>query len=128
MRPALPLRLLVPIAALAASGCLLETQSCTLLGCDDGVQITWSGAAASDRGVVTLDGVARPFDCAAANTLPVQCTPTGLRVTGRPVTVQIEVTTAAGVRRATLTPAYTATRPNGPDCEPVCYQATVAVP
>jgi len=125
MRHALPLLLL---AALAAPGCLGETQSCTLIGCDDGVQIAWSGAAASDRGVVTLDGVARPFDCAAANAPPVQCTPTGLRVTGRPVTVQIELTTAAGVRRATFAPAYTAARPNGPDCDPVCYQATVTVP
>ena len=70
MRPALPLRLLVPVAAFAASGCLLETQSCTLIGCDDGVQITWSGASSSDHGVLTLDGGRRVFVKAGGPALP----------------------------------------------------------
>lgn len=114
-------------SALVAAGCV-GSNACTLIGCVDGVQVNWSGASSVDRGTITADGVAIPFNCATGSTSTLVCTGTGVRLQGRPARLQVEVTTATGTRTASFTPQYVQSRPNGPGCDPVCNNATVTVP
>lgn len=123
------MRTLVMTALLAsalASGCIGGGE-CTAIGCADGVNVEWSGATMRERGTLVLDGQTLAFDC-SATTAAVWCTPTGLRLMRTPVTLRVEVITDRGVRSGSFTPQYTTSRPNGPDCDPVCRGATVTVP
>lgn len=116
------------LIALGLLVCVSAGCSCPLIGCVDGVRVSWSGASPTDRGTITADGVAMPFDCAGAATSTLFCTGTGVQLNGRPTRLQVEVITATGTRTASFTPQYVESRPNGPRCEPVCNNATVTVP
>ena len=123
------MRALMAFTFLAAllPGCLVGG-ACTTIGCLDGVDVRWSSASPTDRGTITADGVVMPFDCAASSSRGVSCTGAGVRVQGRPARLQVEVITATGTRTGSFTPQYVQSRPNGPDCDPVCSNATVTVP
>lgn len=115
------------VAGAAAPGCVVGG-ACTLIGCADGVDVNWSDASSEDRGTLVADGVAYAFDCAVGSSSTVACTPTGARLRLAPLTLRVDVVTRSGARRGTFTPSYTTSRPNGPDCDPVCRGATVTVP
>ncbi|MFO0648991.1 MAG: hypothetical protein U0326_22310 [Polyangiales bacterium] len=101
--------------------------ACTTIGCVNGVRIDWSGRATGDRLAVVADGVRYEITCPASSSGPLWCDPDGVRFEGRPTSLRVEVTTSNGVRSGTFTPTYRTSTPNGPDCGPVCYQATVTV-
>ncbi|MFO0626182.1 MAG: hypothetical protein U0325_11250 [Polyangiales bacterium] len=115
------------IAGVVGTGCIVGGE-CTLIGCADGVDITWSGASSQDRGTLVADGVTYAFDCAAAPSSTVWCTSTGVRLQRTPTALRVDVVTPSGARSGTFSPRYTTSRPNGPDCDPVCRGATVTVP
>lgn len=119
--------LLLGVAFMGVSGCIVGG-ACTAIGCADGVSVAWANPSPRDRGTLIADGVTYAFDCAAAPTATVWCTPTGLRLSATPTTLRVEVVTSTGTRSGSFTVAYTTSRPNGPDCEPVCRNATVTVP
>ena len=100
--------------------------SCSLIGCINGVRITWSGRTGDERVVLIADGARHEITC-PTNTPTLSCDLDGVRFEGQPQTLQVEVTTPAGVRTGTFSPTYQTSTPNGPDCGPVCYQATVTV-
>jgi hypothetical protein len=62
-----------------------------------------------------------------------KCTPIagrfleGITISGRPAQVRVRITVDdVVVLDRTLEPAYAATQPNGPGCEPICHQASAA--
>jgi hypothetical protein len=158
--------------ALLASGCDSLTKSCTLIGCNDGMQLTlrtaddrWAdGAYTLD---VTIDGEAhacafsvpedipeqegRIVDLACDSDLTIQLVPKtectemtrgdavsqscewiedawllqgGVQGMVENLSVRVRRDDATLLDR-TLEPEYVESRPNGPDCEPLCRQATV---
>jgi len=129
-------------------------KSCTLIGCQSGLQVqlqraTWPAGSYS-LNVILEDAtpvvciVTLPFasvstgaSCSAA-TVQLQTSGqamgadqhalTGLWVQTTPAKVQLVLRRdGAVVLDQTLQPTYTTSRPNGPDCEPVCTQANQAV-
>jgi len=98
-------------------------QICTKIGCSDGLTVVVENAPAAPYTVeVGLpDGTSRTAPCEAG------CDG-GLffeGVTADEVTVRI--TGSAGTSSQSVRPTYTDSRPNGPDCPPVCRQARVQV-
>lgn len=100
-----------------------EPVACTLIGCVNGLTLELRGNLPDTYTVTARAGtVVRTRECSTAQ-------PCGQIVFEdfNPNTVTIEVTSAAGTVRREVTPEYRESRPNGPNCPPVCRQATVAV-
>lgn len=141
----------LPALAMALLAC--DTQggdgACTLIGCVNGVTIEFTLREAGSY-VVTVDAGGQKTTCMA--TLPLSGADTvspcdregviltrsgsalpaaqqslgGLFVsdtTASSITVKI-TRDGATVREQTFTPQYSTSRPNGPNCDPVCTQAT----
>ena len=141
--------LLVSVGTLLP-GCIQETHACTLIGCASGMEIqlqapSWPQAS-YDVQVVT-DGatrtctVALPFSC---DTRP-SCVPaegawvlglsgcmlgpgqeslSGVILNDAPGSIDVQVRRDGKVvGQAHAEPTYRESRPNGPDCEPVCRTA-----
>ena len=145
------------VAALVLVGCETSGPSgtmCTLIGCIDGLSVdfvrgAWPDGSYSVR--VRQDGKAPTFCTAklpfepsgssgkcdaigvalgsSGQMLPAnQQALTGLRISGTPAHVEIEVSRNGTVELSTaVTPSYVTTNPNGPDCGPTCTQASVKV-
>lgn len=115
--------LLQATAAVLLAACNPITSTCTLIGCQDGLQVqlasTPSGAY---RVEVWADTGRAPqvFECGAGQV----CPPTFFTdlVAER---VTIRVVTAAGTRTQEFTPVYENVYPNGRRCGGACKQATV---
>lgn len=119
------------LALLATStGCNslgIGDHACTEIGCSDGINVHLAALPAGAYTVEILtsgvgDGVSYSYSCAGG---------TGCRqdiffpelVLDR---IIVRVTTSAGTRLTEIAnPQYISSRPNGPDCPPVCRQATV---
>jgi hypothetical protein len=129
-------------------------KSCTLIGCQSGLQVqlqhgTWPAGSYSlnvilDDATPVVCIVTLPFasvstgaTCSAA-TVQVQTSGqalgadqhavTGLWVQTTPAKVQLVLRRDGAVMLdQTLQPTYTTSRPNGPDCEPLCTQANAVV-
>jgi hypothetical protein len=138
------------LLAFALSGCGAggappnDPISCTLIGCSDGVSIeivAAGGAVPPGQYVVTVDsgGTQREHRCrlpSSGGTVSCSTTPLiffadgkmSIEVAGIPTILTVTVA-VDGTTRATqeLRPAYTAHRPNGPECEPVCQRALATV-
>lgn len=117
--------LLLLCLSLSLPSCIVGG-ACTLIGCVNGVRITWSGRTTSDRLVVIADGTRYEVDVRSASA-PFWIEPDAVRFEGRPTSLRVELTTPSGTRSGTFTPVWTTSTPNGPDCGPVCYTATVTV-
>ena len=95
--------------------------ACTEIGCSDGLAVELERVGAATIELVE-DGVTRhSFECsagAACRTFVPGYTP---------ARVEIVMRQGDTSRRHTVQPGYTINRPNGPDCPPVCRQATVTV-
>lgn len=113
-------------ALVLLASCNPITQTCTLIGCDDGLAVRLSGTPAGPYRVEAwseLRIAPQVFECGAGQTCP------GIFFAdfeGHDVTVR--VTTAAGVRTQEFSDVeYEAVYPNGRRCGGACQQATVTV-
>ncbi|HEU4989472.1 MAG TPA: hypothetical protein VFT41_06805 [Gemmatimonadaceae bacterium] len=120
---------LAVLVTVAACGHGTPTQrACTLIGCDSGITIMLSGTAAAS---VTRVEVSAPGDTTRAHdcTSTSPCTGTfGVWFANyTPATVTVHLVMATDSRTYTITPTYKDQQPNGPDCPPVCHQATLSI-
>jgi hypothetical protein len=117
------LLVLLGMTGMACSSSNQSQQICTLIGCNPGLAVEINGTIS---GRTTIEVAAtgetpRTFECNAGqpcrgfleNFMPSQATVT-IRLSDRTV-------------QRTVTPEYRDVRPNGPNCDPVCRQATVQV-
>jgi hypothetical protein len=119
-------------AALAAAGCSGSSapggaRMCTEIGCSNGLLVRLAGTPAGPVRVEILGdgGAARHvYECGK----PVECADGVFFAELASGDVRVRVTSAAGTLTHAARPAYVLTRPNGPDCPPVCRQATLTVP
>ncbi len=116
-------------------------KACTLIGCVDMLTIqpkTPQGSViALVQGTLVIDGATFAVQCFGDNIgvkadapskLSVQCSDQGLQIFGTPS--KVVVTLSSGdyaISGAVIEPSYKTSQPNGPDCDPICKQATVAV-
>ena len=109
--------------ALLLASCSPITQVCTLIGCDDLLEVQCSR---TPDGPVRVEAFTAPgaeprvVECPAEH----GCSTVSFRdlVAER---VTIRVTTAAGIRSQEFTPRYENQYPNGRRCGAVCTQATI---
>jgi hypothetical protein len=120
-------RSLVTAGVALLAGCKgIINGTCTLIGCNSGLIVALAQAPTSAYRIEvfsTPDGPHYVFDCPN----PAQCVPEAMFDDYMPASVTIRVTTSAGTREQTAQPAYSVSRPNGPNCEPECRQARVTV-
>jgi hypothetical protein len=113
-------------AALLLASCNPLTQSCTLIGCHDGLVVELGSTTTGPIRVEAwseLRIAPQVFECAAGDPCPSAVFPD---FQGHNVTVR--VTTAAGVRTQEFTGvAYEPQYPNGRRCGAACEQAIVTV-
>jgi hypothetical protein len=144
--------LLVFLASLL--GACSSDKACTTIGCVDGFSLSFgAGVKTAGSYVIDLDADGKKVRCEAKLPLPpceqIQnpCNDAsvtlelsgcaldasahsipGLRVSGKPAKVVVSVN-RDNLQLITeeFTPAYTTSTPNGPDCEPVCTQASASL-
>lgn len=137
-------------ACSASSQPRVEGHECTAIGCADGFFVTITSASAWPAGayVVTVVADGATTTCAATFPLTASSTPAcsgpGVQVglsgsllpaaqqsiasvtlMTTPKAVSIDVARdGASIGGRSYTPTYKTSRPNGPDCEPVCTNAS----
>jgi hypothetical protein len=120
-------RFLSLAAVVLLAGCTgIIDGACTLIGCSSGLTVQLAAAPAGAYRIEVFSSPSGPhyvWDCGDA----AQCGTTAMFTDFTPTSVTIRVTTSAGTREQTSQPAYNTSRPNGPNCEPTCTQATVTV-
>ncbi len=141
----------------AACSQTMADPACTDIGCQNGLRLTWPqgpwkpGAYSVE---VTLDGTkvtcegqlplaacdsGPTFHCSSGASLrlgesgcalpPAQHGLAGIDIDTAPAQVRIVVRRdGVEVSAQELAPKYTDSRPNGPQCEPVCHQASAELP
>ena len=122
-------RLLLALLPAALIGCdALSPRECTLIGCTSGILVTFASPPTQPYRVELLLG-----DDATEPALVEECT----RADGRCGSVffpihdpgeraRLRVTTATGTVTTTARPLdYVRSQPNGRDCPPTCYLATL---
>lgn len=128
----LMIKVLVVAMGLVLSACqdLPQPKACSLIGCESGLTLTFE-AAAPERFRFSLsasDGETRQGECPAINAQDAVCL--GDRVLiPRFTPTQLDLSLSVGEQTSTQSfePEYKNSRPNGPDCEPECKQATLRV-
>ena len=115
------------LLALSLAGCDVFAPACTEIGCYSGVSVTFATPPqVAHRVELLVEGDAGESPAAYECTLDGGCPPVFFRDFRRTGSVRVRVTTAAGT--TTTEPqslVYVRTQPNGPDCPPTCFIATV---
>lgn len=99
-------------------------RACTMIGCDSGVTVQLASLPAVPFSVELTafpGGQSTLKQCTAEGA----CSATLFFEGVSADSVSIKVTTGAGESVTGAKPAYTVTRPNGPQCDPECRQASV---
>jgi hypothetical protein len=122
---------ILPAALLAfAAGCDIlgiGSTHCTLIGCTDGITVHLTTLPTGPYRVEILvgngpGGLSYAYDCAGGSACLKDIFFPEL-VLAR---IIVRVTTPLGTRDTEIAnPVYTTSRPNGPDCSPICRQASV---
>ena len=127
-------RFLSLFLALSLTGC--ENKVCTEMGCVGGLTLvfkTEDGAPILDAsGLITINGVEHPFDCAADPNFQQEITcvdNTIFFATEEAENVEIEVTNGDFSMgwEDIVTPEYEEVFPNGEDCPAECKSATIEI-
>ena len=118
------------LLALALAGCdIIDPKDCSVRGCFSGVQVEFAEPPGQsytvellvERGGALVSIAAR--DCTQGALCRDFVVFESAPLEG---SVRVRVTTAAGTATSAPQPlAYERSQPNGPDCPPVCYLATV---
>jgi hypothetical protein len=122
---------IVPATLLAfAAGCDvlgIGSTHCTLIGCTDGITVHLTALPTGPYRVEILvgsgpGGLSYAYDCAGGPT----CQQVIFFPELVPDRIIVRVTTSLGSRDTEISnPVYSTLRPNGPDCPPLCRQASV---
>jgi len=111
-----------------ASGCdLLGPGDCTLIGCANGLTIALQSKPTVAYRVEVQASAFSPvfvFECPD----PARCTDQVRFDDFTPQTATVTITTERGTARQLVQPNYVESRPNGPNCEPLCRRAVVQLP
>jgi hypothetical protein len=116
--------LLFSATAALLAGCL-PTQSCTLIGCFDGLAVEFQTPPAGAfrlEASVPGDPTGYAIDCTSADT----CAPVFQDLIAEQVTIRL--ITQQGTRTQQFQPNYENQYPNGRQCGPACRQAKVTFP
>lgn len=103
-------------------------RACTLIACAAGVRVRLGGLPAAARSarvcVAGRCGPVKPIERSRPLTARL---PRSQRTAGRVVQISIRLIDGQGqtVSRVSRRATVRRTRPNGPDCPPVCYQAVL---
>jgi len=115
---------LLLVAAFGSACDVVGPSACTVIGCT-GLVVEVTGAPAQTPMTIVVtapDGSTRSTTCTAATgTCPVSFPDF------TPASVTIRVSAGAQTTEVTRQPIYDVTRPNGPECAPVCRNARVTV-
>ncbi|HEU4561161.1 MAG TPA: hypothetical protein VFS20_25135 [Longimicrobium sp.] len=113
------------VSLLLLGSCNVLPTTCTLIGCTDGVNVTFNRQAAAPFRVEALVPGSEPvvFDCPTANS----CTGSSAFLAVVADEMTIRVTTPSGTVTQQVRPQYKAMYPNGRDCGAVCKQAEVTI-
>lgn len=121
--------LLLTLVALALAGCAPREVQCTLIGCADGLAVDFTGAQPASYTLEARAAGHEPVtvDC-SGDQAAFQCRPDGTFLPDfTPEEVTLRITWDGGEVERTVRPVYTETRPNGPDCPPVCRHGEVTI-
>ena len=107
----------------ACAGNQEPQRACTLIGCNDGLNVTVNSALQQNISVTVKSGAQtlHTFTCSPGQ----PCV--AFLDNQTPSNITVQVTTSAGTISRDYTPEYKVSRPNGPGCDPECRQATVTV-
>ena len=107
----------------ACAGNQEPQRACTLIGCNDGLNVTVNSALQQNISVTVKSGAQtlHTFTCSPGQ----PCV--SFLDNQTPSNITVQVTTSAGTISRDYTPEYKVSRPNGPGCDPECRQATVTV-
>jgi hypothetical protein len=116
------LSLLPASLVLLLSSCSDVGQVCTLIGCYDGLSVTLASPPATPFRVEAYVQVG----LGSRYTQTCNATPCYVFFPGfTPPAVRIDVIAGVDTVTREFTPAYVLSRPNGPQCDPECRNATV---
>lgn len=119
--------LLLATALLAACTRSPNETACTLIGCASGVTIEVLGSIPEGSRITLTpahpNGLARSVVCTAES----PCAGPILIEEFAPETFTVRVSGEGVDFERTFSPAYTVSRPNGPDCPPECRNATITI-
>lgn len=113
---------------------LPEGPSCTLLGCEGGLNITIpvEVSQAYQLKLTAADKETITASCPGEGTSTLRCWPGEPGKAASvfvpqytPEELTIEITAADQVLTQTVKPSYKELKPNGPNCSPICTQATI---
>lgn len=101
-------------------------QECTLIGCSDSLYIRVRTAdsmvVGTFTGTITADGTSQQFACPSA-----RCDGNAFVFSDTPNHVRVEVSTPSASGSVEIDPIYEESRPNGPNCSPVCKSGQLEV-
>ena len=114
------------VSLLLVASCNVLPTTCTLIGCVDGVNVTFSRPLAAPFRVEALVQGSNPVvvDCPTANSCP-GLSSAFLAVVADEMTIR--VTTPSGTVTQQVSPRYEAVYPNGRSCGAGCEQAEVTI-
>lgn len=115
--------LLVGCVALLGCAGNQEPRACTLIGCNDGLNVTVVSTLQQNLTVTVKSGAEtlHTFTCTSGQ----QCM--AFIENKTPANVTVQVGWVGGTVSRDFAPEYKVSRPNGPGCDPECRQATVTV-
>lgn len=115
---------------LSCTSSLPERQECTLIGCEDGLNLRLEPMP--ERFTLSLtasDGEHRTLSCPSENLQEAICFPEQVfipRFTPSSLKLQLRFGNDQ-LKEAELTPEYSTQYPNGQSCEPACRQGTLTL-
>ncbi len=124
-----PYDVLMLMAVIAITSCAPrepEPRACTMIGCESGVAVDLSAVpsgAYSAEPPPLPDGAPTLKQCTTAAACGRSLFFEGVATDS----VAIRLTTSEGTRTLRARAEYVTSRPNGPQCDPTCRQARVAV-
>lgn len=125
--PRLLLGLALMLFAGGSSSCGSIIQACTLIGCDSGLEIILENEPAGPYRIeafVYSDGPRYVYECSSTT----GCQDRVFLADFTPDRIFIEVIRAGGTERYEVLPEYRESRPNGPNCPPLCRTAIIRLP